>query len=74
MMEYGEVDVVLALALVGSEWSASRPCRFTPGKRARRYPMNWVNPRASLDDMEKLKFLTLPGLEHRPFGRPARSL
>jgi hypothetical protein len=26
-----------------------------------------------LDDVEKRKFLTLPGLELRPFGRPARS-
>jgi hypothetical protein len=29
-------------------------------------------PRVDLDDMEK-KFLTLPGLELRPFGRPARN-
>jgi hypothetical protein len=33
----------------------------------------WVDPRASLDDVEKRKFLTLPGLELRPFGRQARS-
>jgi hypothetical protein len=33
----------------------------------------WVDPRAGLDDMEKRKFLTLPGLELRPIGRPARS-
>jgi hypothetical protein len=33
----------------------------------------WVNPRAGLDDMERRKFLTLPGLELRPLGRPARS-
>jgi hypothetical protein len=32
-----------------------------------------MDPRAGLDDVEKGKFLTLPGLEHRPFGRPARS-
>jgi hypothetical protein len=32
-----------------------------------------VNPRAGLDDVEKSKFLTLPGLELRPLGRPARS-
>jgi hypothetical protein len=29
--------------------------------------------RAGLDDMEKRKFLTPPGLELRPVGRPARS-
>jgi hypothetical protein len=33
----------------------------------------WVDPRAGLDNMEKLKFLTLPGLEPRPLSRPARS-
>jgi hypothetical protein len=32
-----------------------------------------VDPRAGLDDMEKKKFLTLPGLELRLLGRPARS-
>jgi hypothetical protein len=32
-----------------------------------------VDPRAGLDDMEKRKFLILPGLELRPLGRPARS-
>jgi hypothetical protein len=32
-----------------------------------------VDPRASLDDVEKRKFLTLPGLELRPLGLPARN-
>jgi hypothetical protein len=32
-----------------------------------------VGPRAGLDDVEKSKFLTLPGLELRLLGRPARS-
>jgi hypothetical protein len=32
-----------------------------------------VDPRAGLDDVEKRKFLTLPGLEVQPpLGRPAR--
>jgi hypothetical protein len=30
-----------------------------------------VDPRASLDDVEKRKFLTLQGLEFKPLGRPA---
>jgi hypothetical protein len=30
-----------------------------------------VDPTAALDDMEKRKFLTLPGLELRLLGRPA---
>jgi hypothetical protein len=33
----------------------------------------WVGPRTGLDDAEKRKFRTLPGLELRPPGRPARS-
>jgi hypothetical protein len=32
-----------------------------------------VGPRAGLNDMEELKFLTIPGLELRPLGRPAHS-
>jgi hypothetical protein len=34
---------------------------------------DWLGPRAGLDDVEKRKFLTLPGLELRPLCRPARS-
>jgi hypothetical protein len=33
----------------------------------------WVGPRTGLDDMEKRKFLPLPGLELRLLGRPTRS-
>jgi hypothetical protein len=32
-----------------------------------------VGPGAGLDDVEKRKFSTLPGLELRPLGRPACS-
>jgi hypothetical protein len=32
-----------------------------------------VDPKAGLDDVENRKLLTLPGLEVRPLGRPARS-
>jgi hypothetical protein len=32
-----------------------------------------VGPRTGLDDVERRKFLTLPGLEFHPLGRPARS-
>jgi hypothetical protein len=31
-----------------------------------------VNPRAGLHNVEKRKFLTLPGLELRPLGHSAR--
>jgi hypothetical protein len=32
-----------------------------------------VGPKAGLDDVKDRKFMTLPGLEFRPFGRPAHS-
>jgi hypothetical protein len=44
MKAYGGVNVwihiFLTLVLVGGEWSASRPSRFTPGERAPRYPLD----------------------------------
>jgi hypothetical protein len=61
--------------LVRGERSASHPCRFTPGERATgtHWTGGWVDPRVGLDDMEKLKFLPLPGLELRSLDRRARS-
>jgi hypothetical protein len=46
-----------------------------PGERApdTHWIGGWVGPRAGPDDVEKRKFLTLPELELRPFGSPARS-
>jgi hypothetical protein len=79
MKEYGGVDmsihIFLTSALVGGEWSASRPCRFTPWERSHciHWIGVWVGPRADLDYVEKRKFLTLPGLEVRPLDRPACS-
>jgi hypothetical protein len=79
MKAYGGVDVYIHIfltsALVGGEWSASRPCRFTSGQRApsTHYIGDWVGPSAGLVDVKKRKFLTLPALELRSFGRPARS-
>jgi hypothetical protein len=64
---YGEwTRVSLTLVLDGGEWSASHPGHFIPRERAPRYPLDrggWFGPRASVDDMEKRKFLTLLGLE-----------
>jgi hypothetical protein len=34
---------------------------------------SWTDPRTGLDDIQKLKFLTLPGLKLRPFSHPSRS-
>jgi hypothetical protein len=54
----------LTSALAGSEWSASRPGRFTPEERALgiHWIGGWMDPRAGLDDVEKRIFLILPGL------------
>jgi hypothetical protein len=58
MKAYGGVDVkthiFLTLTLVGREWSASCPGRFTPGERipGTDWIGRWVDPRAGLDDME----------------------
>jgi hypothetical protein len=73
--KYRYVHIFLTSALVGGEWSVSRPVRFTPGERAHGTPWigGWVGPRAGLDDVEKRKFLTLPALELRPLRRPAPS-
>jgi hypothetical protein len=52
--------------------------RFTPrpiypGERATvtHYIEGWVGPRAGLDEVEKIKFLIIQGLELRPLGRSA---
>jgi hypothetical protein len=60
---YNSTD--LDLALDGGEWSASRPCRFTPGEIT---PCNhciggWVGPKAGLDAVKKRKILPLLGIE-----------
>jgi hypothetical protein len=79
MKTYGGVHVwihiFLTLSLAGSELSASRPCRFTPEERAP--GTHWIGGwggggRAGQDDVEKRKFVTLPGLELQPLCRPAR--
>jgi hypothetical protein len=51
------------------------PAALPPGKQppGTHWIGGWVGPRACLDDLDKRKFLTLPGLELRPFSRPARS-
>jgi hypothetical protein len=74
MKAYGGVDVQinasLTLTLVGDEWSASRPGRFTSGERAlgTHWIGGWVGPRTSLEDAEKRKFLTPLGLNTNPLS------
>jgi hypothetical protein len=52
MKAYGGVTS----ALVGGEWSTSRPGRFTPGEGAPStcWMGGWVGPRADLDNVEKI--------------------
>jgi hypothetical protein len=68
-----EIHIFLTSALVGGEWLASHLGRFTPGERApsTHWIGGWVDPRAGLDDVERTKFLTLPGLEDRRLGCPS---
>jgi hypothetical protein len=69
------MHIFLTSALAGGEWSASRLGRINPGERtpSTHWIGSLVDPRAGLDDVEKRKIFTLPGLELRPRGRPARS-
>jgi hypothetical protein len=59
-----QIHVFLTWTLAVGEWSASRPCRFTPEERNpdAHWIGGWMGPRAGLDCMQKRKFLTLPGL------------
>jgi hypothetical protein len=57
MKTYMLVDVwILTSALVGVEWSSSRPGCFTPGERVPgiHWLGGWVGPRIGLDDVEKV--------------------
>jgi hypothetical protein len=63
-----QIHISLTPALVGGEWSASRPGCFTPSTRC---IGGWVDPGAGLDDVENREFLTLPGLELRSLSCPA---
>jgi hypothetical protein len=70
-----QIHIFLTEALVEGERSASRLGRFTSGERAPGTSLigGWVDLRAGLDDVEKRKLLTPPGLELRPLGRPTPS-
>jgi hypothetical protein len=65
----------LTSVLVGGEWSASHPGRFTSAEKApgNHWVGGWMGPRTSLSDMEGRKCLTLPGLELRILGSADRS-
>jgi hypothetical protein len=69
MKAYGGVDVqihiFLTSTLAGGEWSALGLRQLYLRERApvTHSVRGFVDPRASLEEVEKRKFLTLPGLE-----------
>jgi hypothetical protein len=67
--------IFLTSAQAGGDSSALRNNRFNPGEIApgTHWIGDWMDPRAGLDDVEKTKFLALPGLVPQPLGHPARS-
>jgi hypothetical protein len=75
MGEWMYSSTFLTVALFGGEWSASCPGCFIPGERAPGTHLigGWVGPRTHLDDLEKRKISSLPGLELGPLGCPACS-
>jgi hypothetical protein len=57
------MHIFLTSALVGGEWSASRPGKFTPGTH---WTGGWVGSRAGLDDVEKRNSLPYLGSNSDP--------
>jgi hypothetical protein len=61
MKTYGGMNVLIQVfltsAVVGSEWSASRPGHFTTAERNRVTHLTggWVGPEIGLNDMERRK-------------------
>jgi hypothetical protein len=70
-----QINVCFTSALVGGEWSVSRPDCFTPGERASCIHLikGSMGPKASFDAVEKITFLTSSKIKPRPLGRPASS-
>jgi hypothetical protein len=62
-------------ALVGGEWLASRPCRFTPGERVpgTHWIGGWVAPKPVLTTWARENSLPYRNSNSEPLGRPARS-
>jgi hypothetical protein len=56
-----QIHIFLISALVASECSALYPGRFIPGERApgTHWVGGWVGPSTGLNDVVKIKFLTL---------------
>jgi hypothetical protein len=65
MREWMYMHVFLTSALAVGDWLVLCPLRFTLTERVlgTQWIGGWVILGACLDDMQKRKFLTLPGLE-----------
>jgi hypothetical protein len=70
-----EIYISLTSALAGGEWSASRPDWFTPWEKApvTHWKVGCVDTTTDLNEVEKRKYLTLPGHELWILSRSARS-
>jgi hypothetical protein len=69
-----KIHVFLTSALVGDEWSASRPGRFYTRRKIPRYPLyRRLGEPQSLSAQRGKKILHLPGRKLRHLGHPARS-
>jgi hypothetical protein len=66
------INIFLTSALAGGQFHP-RPLYSRERAPCTHWIRGWLDRRAGLDDVEKRKFLTLPGLELRPLGRPART-
>jgi hypothetical protein len=66
------ISPFLSSALDGTEWLASRPCRFTPGGAPGSNWIGWVGPRAGLDVTEKRKICFLFAIRTPTIQRVAR--
>jgi hypothetical protein len=77
MKAYKRMDVYTHVFLTSALAGGGQlhvPVALPPGRFPGTHRIaGWVDPRAGLDDVKKRKFLTLPGLELRPLGRPTRS-
>jgi hypothetical protein len=67
------IFLTLVLAGVNSQLHALAALYLGDKAPSTHWIGGWVGTRAGLDDVEKRIFLTLPGLELRHLGRPARS-
>jgi hypothetical protein len=74
----GSGRIALSILDLGTSWRwvvsvTPRPLYSGEGGLGTHWKGDWVSPRTDRHSVENSKLLTLPGLELRPLGRPARS-